>query len=121
MGKRSITSTKAGKFMNPTDQARKSKLHVLFSLIRQVLIWCLNKKGKEARRKELKKNKLQRQKVRQAVIKQKDPATLIREMELLDKMEFDANNPPPYSAKVIQDKRRKLKDQYHKILQYYVS
>jgi len=56
--------------------------------------------------------------VRQAVIKQKDPSTLIKEMELLDKLEFDPNNPPPYSAKVIQDKRKKLKDQYHKILQY---
>lgn len=40
-------------------------------------------------------------------------------MEALDKLEFDINNPPPYSAKVIQDKRRKLKDQLHKIHQFY--
>ena len=38
MGKRSTNTTKGGKFMNPTDQARK-----------------------EARKKELKKNKKQRQ------------------------------------------------------------
>ena len=41
MGKRSTNTTKSGKFMNPTDQARK-----------------------EARRRELKKNKKQRQMVR---------------------------------------------------------
>jgi WW domain-binding protein 11 len=40
MGKRSTNTTKSGKFMNPTDQARK-----------------------EARRRELKKNKKQRQMV----------------------------------------------------------
>ena len=38
MGKRSTSTTKGGKFMNPTDQARK-----------------------EARKRELKKNKKQRQ------------------------------------------------------------
>lgn len=67
MGRRSITGTKAGKFMNPTDQARK-----------------------EARRKELKKNKKQRLQVRQAVIKQKDPKIIFAEMEAIDKMgKFD--------------------------------
>ena len=50
MGKRSTNTTKSGKFMNPTDQARK-----------------------EARRRELKKNKKQRQLVRTAVIKGKNP------------------------------------------------
>ena len=44
MGRRSINTTKSGKYMNPTDQARK-----------------------EARKKELKKNKKQRQLVRAAV------------------------------------------------------
>lgn len=96
MGRRSVTGTKAGKFMNPTDQARK-----------------------EARRKELKKNKKQRLIVRQAVIKQKDPKIIFAEMETIDKMEYDANNPPPYSVKVLQDKRRKLKDTWLKIYQYY--
>jgi hypothetical protein len=83
-------------FVNPTDQARK-----------------------EARKKELKKNKKQRLQVRQAVIKQKDPKHLLNDMELLDKMEFDPNNPPPYSAKVIQDKRKKLKETWTKIYQFY--
>lgn len=96
MGRRSISSTKTGKFMNPTDQARK-----------------------EARRKELKKNKKQRLIVRQAVLKGKDPKHLLTEMEALDKMEFDANNPPPYNVKVIQDKRKKLKDTWIKIFQLY--
>ena len=50
MGRRPQKTTKGGKFMNPTDQARK-----------------------EARRRELKKNKKQRDAVRQAVIKNKDP------------------------------------------------
>jgi len=55
MGKRSTTSTKSGKFMNPTDQARK-----------------------EARRRELKKNKKQRLAVRSAVLKSKDPRTIVQ-------------------------------------------
>lgn len=49
--------------MNPTDQARK-----------------------EARKKELKKNKKQRQLVRAAVLKGKDPAQLLDEMEKIDEM-----------------------------------
>lgn len=42
--------------------------------------------GKEARKKELKKNKKQRQMVRAAVLKGKDPAQLIEEMEKIDEM-----------------------------------
>ena len=78
------------------------------------------KTGKEARRKELKKNKKQRLIVRQAVIKQKDPKIIFAEMEAIDKMEYDTNNPPPYSVKVLQDKRRKLKETWLKIYEYYV-
>lgn len=63
MGRRSINTTKSGKYMNPTDQARK-----------------------EARKKELKKNKKQRQMVRAAVLKGKNPAQLIEEMEKIDEM-----------------------------------
>nr|CAD7200195.1 unnamed protein product [Timema douglasi] len=63
MGRRSINTTKSGKYMNPTDQARK-----------------------EARKKELKKNKKQRQMVRAAVLKGKDPIQLISEMEKIDQM-----------------------------------
>lgn len=63
MGRRSISTTKSGKYMNPTDQARK-----------------------EARKKELKKNKKQRQMVRAAVLKGKDPTQLLEEMEKIDEM-----------------------------------
>lgn len=42
--------------------------------------------GKEARKKELKKNKKQRQLVRQAVLKNKDPAQLLEEMEKVDEI-----------------------------------
>lgn len=42
--------------------------------------------GKEARKKELKKNKKQRQMVRQAVLKGKDPSQLLEEMEKIDEM-----------------------------------
>ena len=54
MGKRPFNTTKGGKFMNPTDQARK-----------------------EARKRELKKNKKQRQMVRTAVLKGKDPKVML--------------------------------------------
>jgi len=40
-------------------------------------------------------------------------------MEAIDKMEYDPNNPPPYSVKVLQDKRRKLKETWLKIYQFY--
>ena len=142
MGRRSISTTKAGKFMNPTDQASKKYLLFYFffySSISKIKI----KKGKEACPKEFKKNQKQRLQVRQAVIKQKDPKNLLNDMELLDKMgellfkkkeqfhlllfvfvyiykEFDSKNPPPYSVKVIQEKRRKLKETWTKIYQFYV-
>jgi WW domain-binding protein 11 len=100
--------------------------------------------GKEARRKELKKNKKQRLLVRQAVLKGKDPKTVLVEMEALDKLgyqsifpitifihialqlfflipEYDPNNPPPYNVKVLQDKRKKLKETWVKVFKLYVS
>ena len=49
---RKTASTKGGKYMNPTDQARK-----------------------EDRKKQLKKHKKQREQVREAVIKNKNPNT----------------------------------------------
>lgn len=42
--------------------------------------------GKEARKKELKKNKKQRQLVRHAVLKNKDPSQILDEMEQIDEM-----------------------------------
>ncbi|XP_077980228.1 WW domain-binding protein 11-like [Glandiceps talaboti] len=96
MGRRSINTTKSGKFMNPTDQARK-----------------------EARKRELKKNKKQRQMVRAAVLKGKDPRQLIEEMENLDEMEFNLENPPQLNEKVLKDKRKKLKETFERVLRLY--
>ena len=77
MGKRSTNTTKGGKFMNPTDQARK-----------------------EARRKELKKNKKQRQVVRVATLKGKNPREIIEELEKIDDMEYNPITPCALNAKV---------------------
>lgn len=63
MGRRAVSTTKGGRFMNPADQSRKA-----------------------ARKKELKKNKKQRQLVRQAVLKSKDPDDILDQMKKLDAM-----------------------------------
>ncbi|KAG1682970.1 WW domain-binding protein 11 [Nymphon striatum] len=117
MGRRSINTTKSGKFMNPTDQARK-----------------------EARKKELKKNRKQRQMVRAAVLKGKDPNQLMVEMEKIDQMadfETDIENSekdylevipisnmmliiqPPLNEKVLKDKRKKFRETFQRILKLY--
>lgn len=96
MGRRSINTTKSGKYMNPTDQARK-----------------------EARKKELKKNKRQRQMVRAAVLKGKDPYQIIQEMERIDQMEYNVLQPSPLNEKVLKDKRKKLKDTLDRVLKMY--
>ena len=44
----------------------------------------INILGKEARKKELKKNRKQRQLVRVAVLKSKDPEQILKDMEKLD-------------------------------------
>ncbi|XP_015524534.1 WW domain-binding protein 11 [Neodiprion pinetum] len=98
MGRRSINTTKSGKYMNPTDQARK-----------------------EARKKELKKNKKQRQLVRAAVLKGKDPAQIIEEMEKIDQMEYNVLQPPPLNEKVLKDKRKKLKETLDRVLKMYAK
>ena len=54
------------------------------------------------------------------MIKQKDPRLIFTEMEAIDKVEYDTNNPPPYNVKVLQEKRRKLKESWLKIYQFYV-
>lgn len=108
--------------MNPTDQARK-----------------------EARKKELKKNKKQRQMVRAAVLKGKDPAQLIEEMEKIDEMgllnylifihlfhsskmiefdwfsEYNVLQPSPLNEKVLREKRKKLKETFDRVMRLYVS
>ncbi|KAL4715868.1 hypothetical protein ACJJTC_014600 [Scirpophaga incertulas] len=76
MGRRSINTTKSGKYMNPTDQARK-----------------------EARKKELKKNKKQRQMVRAAVLKMKDPTQILEELQKIDEMEYNVLQPSPLNEK----------------------
>ncbi|XP_076326592.1 WW domain-binding protein 11 [Tachypleus tridentatus] len=96
MGRRSINTTKSGKYMNPSDQARK-----------------------EARKRELKKNKKQRQLVRAAVLKGKDPHQLIMDMEKIDEMEFNLAHPPPLNEKVLRDKRKKLKETWDRVLRLY--
>ncbi|KAL1456526.1 hypothetical protein WDU94_001250 [Cyamophila willieti] len=98
MGRRSINTTKSGKYMNPTDQARK-----------------------EARKKELKKNKKQRMLVRTAVLKGKDPEQLLLEMEKIDQMEYNVLQPSPLNEKVLKDKRRKLKDTFERVMKMYVK
>ncbi|XP_034947418.1 WW domain-binding protein 11 [Chelonus insularis] len=98
MGRRSINTTKSGKYMNPTDQARK-----------------------EARKKELKKNKKQRQLVRAAVLKGKDPIQIIEEMEKIDQMEYNVMQPPPLNEKVLKDKRKKLKETLDRVLNMYAK
>lgn len=96
MGKRSTNTTKSGKFMNPTDQARK-----------------------EARKKELKKNKKQRQMVRAAVLKGKNPTEIVQELEKIDDMEFNVLAPPPLNDKVLRDKRRKLHETWNRVMRMY--
>nr|XP_055189469.1 WW domain-binding protein 11-like [Nyctereutes procyonoides] len=96
MGRRSTSSTKSGKFMNPTDQARK-----------------------EARKRELKKNKKQRMIVRAAVLKMKDPKQIIQDMEKLDEMEFNPVQQPQLNGKVLKVKRKKLRETFERILRLY--
>ncbi|CAI6367113.1 unnamed protein product [Macrosiphum euphorbiae] len=98
MGRRSINTTKSGKYMNPTDQARK-----------------------EARKKELKKNKKQRMIVRTAVLKGKDPLQILAEMEKIDQMEYNVVQPSPLNEKVLREKRRKLKETFDRVMKMYVK
>ncbi|XP_035695699.1 WW domain-binding protein 11-like [Branchiostoma floridae] len=96
MGRRSINTTKSGKYMNPTDQARKM-----------------------ARKRELKKNKKQRMMVRHAVLKSKDPKQILVDMEKLDQMEFDSAQPIRLNEKVLRDKRKKLRETFDRVLKLY--
>lgn len=93
---RKTAATKGGKYMNPTDQARK-----------------------EDRKKQLKKHKKQREQVREAVIKNKNPNTVLDELAKLDSLEFDPENPCPYADRVMQEKRQRLRSTFFKILEYY--
>jgi len=92
MGRRATNTTKSGKFMNPTDQARK-----------------------EARKRELKKNKKQRKLVRETVLKLKDPMQIIEEMLRLDLLEIEGIT-DMINDKVIIDKKKKLQETLTRIL-----
>ncbi|KAJ7372701.1 WW domain-binding protein 11 [Desmophyllum pertusum] len=96
MGRRSISTTKSGKFMNPTDQARK-----------------------EARKRELKKNKKQRKMVREAVLKSKDPQRILEEIEKIESMEIDAGPIPLPNDKALKEKKRKLKETLDRMVRIY--
>ncbi|CAG5121760.1 unnamed protein product [Candidula unifasciata] len=96
MGRRSINTTKSGKYMNPTDQFRK-----------------------EARKRELKKNKKQRIMVRTAVLKGKDPMKLLEEMEVIDRMEYNPMQPPSLNEKVLREKRKKLRETFDRVFKLY--
>lgn len=52
----------------------------------------INYSGKEARKKELKKNKRQRQMVRAAVLKMKDPTQILDELQKIDEMGIFKHN-----------------------------
>eukprot|EP00092_Neocalanus_flemingeri_P046858 GFUD01052886.1.p1 GENE.GFUD01052886.1~~GFUD01052886.1.p1 ORF type:complete len:527 (-),score=219.74 GFUD01052886.1:3-1583(-) len=93
---RSSNTTKGGKFMNPTDQARKQE-----------------------RKKELKKNKKQRQIVRTAVLKGKNPREIIEELEKIDDMEYNPITPCPLNQKVMYEKRRKLAETWDRVIKLY--
>nr|CAH8872172.1 unnamed protein product [Trichobilharzia regenti] len=96
MGRRSVNTTKSGKFMNPTDQARK-----------------------EARKRELKKNKKQRMAVRHAVLKAKDPLQLLEETSLYDKQEYDPDVQAQLNERVLQEKRKKLLETFDRLVTLY--
>ena len=82
-------------------------------------MFLLKISGKEARRRELKKNKKQRLLVRQAVLKGKDPTTIFSELEKIDQMEFNPVQSAPLSEKVLKEKRKKLRDTLNRIMRLY--
>lgn len=96
MGRRSTNTTKSGRYMNPTDQARK-----------------------EARKRELKKNKKQRKLVRETVLKLKDPIQILDEMLRLDLLEIEGVSTDSVNEKVIADKKKKLVETLNRILGLY--
>ena len=98
MAKKGKGNTKGGKFVNPTDRARK-----------------------EDRRKELKKNKKQRVAVRAAVIKGKDPQQILADMERLDQMEFNLEEPCPLNETVLANKRRKLMETWDRVVKLFLK
>lgn len=54
--------------------------------------------------------------VRQAVLKNKDPGTLLEEMEQIDEMEYNPLQPSPLNEKVLKEKRKKLKETFDRVM-----
>lgn len=54
--------------------------------------------------------------VRQAVLKNKDPAQLLEEMEKIDEMEYNVLQPSPLNEKVLKEKRKKLKETFDRVM-----
>ena len=94
--KRPTNTTKSGRYMNPTDQARK-----------------------EARRIELKKNKKQRMLVRQAVLKGKDPMILVQELEQIEKMELETLAEALPTSKALREKKLKMRETIDRVIKCY--
>uniref|UniRef100_A0A915E1I1 WW domain-binding protein 11 n=1 Tax=Ditylenchus dipsaci TaxID=166011 RepID=A0A915E1I1_9BILA len=93
MGKRSGV-TKSGRVMNPADRERKQQ-----------------------RLKELKRNKKERVKIRQAIVKSRDPQELIEHLEKLDDQEFNPEN--ELAGNVIADKRGKYRGAFIQMIALY--
>lgn len=57
--------------------------------------------------------------VRQAVLKGKDPAQLLEEMDKIDEMEYNVFQPSPLNEKVLKEKRKKLKETFDRVMKLY--
>ncbi|EEC17441.1 fkbp-rapamycin associated protein, putative [Ixodes scapularis] len=57
--------------------------------------------------------------VRAAVLKGKDPQQLVLDLQRIDEMEYNVQNPPPLSEKVLRDKRKKLRETWDRVLRLY--
>lgn len=55
------------------------------------------------------------------MLKNKDPGAIIEELDKLDEMEYNVNEPPQLAEKVLKDKRRKLKETLDRVMKLYVS
>jgi len=66
-------------------------------------------------------NKKQRQVVREAVLRMKDPQQILLEIEEIEKVEGELGTAPLPNEKGLQEKKRKLHAQLHRVVSYYVS
>ena len=53
------------------------------------------------------------------MIKGKDPNQIMADLDRLDQMEYNVNQPPSLNAKVLIEKRRKLKETWDRVLRLY--